>query len=787
MSLIRFTALSGARDGSTASMCHVLQVDNCRILLDCGGPERLDPVDFRALGGMAKHIDAVLLSHADAQHLGAYAYAHARLGLTCPCYATGPVAELGKLLARDALAAAADADARAAALVSAADAAAAFDAVVTLRFSQTAPLAKHGLVSVTPFNAGHSLGGTFWKIKKASDEIIYAVDYNHVMERHLDRTVLNAKELERPSVLITDAYNAEYSFLNSQTRRPLRDNAFFDNVKAALQSGGNVLIPVAASSRSLELTFLLEDYWAKNADCAQKFPHIYFLSPQSHRILHAARRNTEWMGAGIAKLLTQPDRRLPFDFTHIKAIHSLEEIDLSPTPKVIFASSMSMETGFSRLIFLEWCQSPMNLVLLPDRGDPGTLSRRVYDAWMQADKKAENVAVNLDFPLNFEESRRVPLEGQELAAYLQEEAARKEAIAAAAEAAKLAAMEENDSDLSDNEDDPDVMARKAAAADGTGGIGGDSNLYDIYVKDANRGGGFFKQSASYRMFPVSTSRGWIDDYGEAVDPMMFVSAETAAMEEANEELPDVQTEETEMLPEIAPSKYVVFPINIRVVCRVIFVDFEGRSDGKSIRNILSQVAPRKLVLIHGSEESTTELETYCRDTPGLTNDVFAPHNNEWINISAASDIYEIKLTDSLVSSLISSKINDYELSYVSGYIKFNDEEDETSNSAVATTDEMDVDQVNKTRTNAVVPTLDILPPDLSKSHRPVIVGDLKLSEFRKVLVSKGFETEFVAGVLVVNRSIMIRKSQQGKLVLEGSLSSDYYACRKLLYLEHAIL
>ncbi|KAJ3290511.1 cleavage and polyadenylation specificity factor subunit 2 [Rhizoclosmatium sp. JEL0117] len=768
MSLVRFTSLTGANDGSTACVSHVLQVDNCRILLDCGASGQFDPIDFRALGGMAKNIDAVLLTHADPQHLGGYAYAHAKLGLTCPCYATGPVAELGKLCMREfvhSLRASQDF-----VLFGADEINAAFDSIVSLRYSQQTPLTGKGTgITVTAFQAGHSLGGTFWKIKKGTDEILYAVDYNHIMERHLDRTVLNAKDLERPSVLITDAYNAQYSFLNSQNRRPLRDNAFFENIRSSLRSGGNVLIPVASTTRSLELTFLLEDYWARNQDLAKNFPHIYFLSPMSPRVLHAARRNTEWMGQGIAKLLTQQDHRLPFDFRHITAIQSLEEIDQSPTPKVIFASSMSLESGFSRQIFLEWCQSQTNLVLLPDRGDPGTLARQIYDIWMATDKLSENVAVNVDIPLSFQESRRVPLQGEELEQFRREEEARKEAIAAAAEAAKLTAMEENDSDLSDNEDDPDTLARKAANVDGAG-AGAVGNLYDIYVKDVNRSSGFFKRDAGYRMFPVVNTRSWIDDYGEAVDASMFVNKDTAAMEEAEEEI-----EETRDLQDTIPSKYVTFTIDVRVACKVIFVDFEGRSDGKSIRNILTQVAPRKLVLIHGSEEATADLESYSRETGGLTNDVFAPHNNEWINVSAASDIYEIKLTDSL--------INDYELSYVSGYIKFDEQED----SGADATDEMDVDQVNKTRTNAVVPTLDILSAELSKSHRPVIVGDVKLSEFRKLLVSKGFETEFVSGVLVVNRSIMVRKSQQGRLVLEGSLSPDYYAVRKLLYAEHAIL
>ena len=34
---------------------------------------------------------------------------------------------------------------------------------------------------------------------------------------------------------------------------------------------------------------------------------------------------------------------------------------------------------------------------------------------------------------------------------------------------------------------------------------------------------------------------------------------------------------------------------ISISCQIVYVDFEGRSDGKSIKNILSKVAPRKIV------------------------------------------------------------------------------------------------------------------------------------------------------------------------------------------------
>ena len=68
-------------------------------------------------------------------------------------------------------------------------------------------------MTITPFNAGHSLGGTIWKIRSpSSGTIIYAVNVNHMRERHLDGTVLIRQAaggifepLARPDLLITDA------------------------------------------------------------------------------------------------------------------------------------------------------------------------------------------------------------------------------------------------------------------------------------------------------------------------------------------------------------------------------------------------------------------------------------------------------------------------------------------------------------------------------------------------------------------------------------------------------
>lgn len=54
--------------------------------------------------------------------------------------------------------------------------------------------------------AGHMIGGTVWKILKDGEEdIIYAVDFNHKKEQHLNGC--DIERIYRPSLLITDARN----------------------------------------------------------------------------------------------------------------------------------------------------------------------------------------------------------------------------------------------------------------------------------------------------------------------------------------------------------------------------------------------------------------------------------------------------------------------------------------------------------------------------------------------------------------------------------------------------
>lgn len=51
-----------------------------------------------------------------------------------------------------------------------------------------------------------------------------------------------------------------------------------------------------------------------------------------------------------------------------------------------------------------------------------------------------------------------------------------------------------------------------------------------------------------------------------------------------------------------PTKIVTSEVELEVTCQVHTFDFEGRADGRSLRTILSHVAPRKLLVVHAPQE-----------------------------------------------------------------------------------------------------------------------------------------------------------------------------------------
>ena len=67
----------------------------------------------------------------------------------------------------------------------------------------------------------------------------------------------------------------------------------------------------------------------------------------------------------------------PFDFKHIKLCRSLEELSQINYPsknKLVLVSQADLECGFSRQLFIEWCDNPKNTIIFTNRPSANTLA-----------------------------------------------------------------------------------------------------------------------------------------------------------------------------------------------------------------------------------------------------------------------------------------------------------------------------------------------------------------------------------------------------------------------------
>lgn len=697
----------------------------------------------------AKQADFLLLSHGDILHLGLVVYAY-KQGMNCPIYATLPVANMGRQALIDAVNSkilTEEFD-----MFTKQDIDDVFNKIVKLKYSESVALAGKcfGIV-ITPFPAGHSLGGTIWRIKKDTDDIIYAINYNHRRERHLNATVLES--FTKPSVVITDAYNGN----NVQISRNKRDSELLDTLLSTLRGDGNVLIPVDSSLRVLELAHLMDQLWSYQQ---LSFP-LLLLTTNAVQTIEFARSMLEWMGEAAIKHFSNT-RETPFDFKCLRLCQSVADVEKYPQPRVVLASLNSLDSGMAKDLFVSTCDNDKNVVLLVDRSYPDSLSRTLYNMFCNTSALTRSRSVSVKV------QKRVPLEGEELEAYqrVEHEKQQKHYLEELLNERKRKLIEEEVDETNENElaDEDDQLL-----------FFGDK--YDYFTKQQDQRQNalaFFANEQKTVCYPSTEhKRSKVDEYGEEVSEEDFVNkhfeqakldylkGDTLSMMAQHEM--NAYIDPVDEYLAARPTKCVSYDLNLDVLCQVKFIDFEGLSDGKSVKTILQHIQPKKLILIRGTEEATNSIVDFLTEREFIEDDIIVPKVGELVNISAATNIYQIKMTDSLMSSLKFSRVNDYELAFLGGRVMYEEDSD--------------------------VPVLDILPAaEKWKGHDPITVGDTKLTELKRILTNIGIHADFDRGALIVglSREIRVQRTEKG-LMLEGPFTPDFYKIRKYIYRLNAIL
>lgn len=197
------------------------------------------------------------------------------------------------------------------------------------------------------------LGGSIWKITKMGDEdIVYAVDYNHKKDRHLNGCTFEG--IEKPSLMITDAFN----FLSNQPNRKGRDEQLMNQMLITLKDGGDCLLVMDTSGRVLEIAYMLEQV-SQNPNSDLSTYNLVMLSSVASSVIEGAKSQIEWMADKIQRDF-ESGRVNPFHLKHIKCCHSISELNKIRSPKAVLVSGLDMESGFSRDLFIDWCSEPKN-------------------------------------------------------------------------------------------------------------------------------------------------------------------------------------------------------------------------------------------------------------------------------------------------------------------------------------------------------------------------------------------------------------------------------------------
>ncbi|CAG9565166.1 unnamed protein product [Danaus chrysippus] len=723
-SIIKFHCLSGAGDESPP--CYVLQVDEFKFLLDCGWDEKFDMDFIKELKRHVNSIDAVLLSHSDPLHLGALPYAVGQLGLNCPIYATLPIYKMGQMFMYDLYQShknVSEFD-----LFTLDDVDTAFDRITQLKYNQSVDMKGKGLgLRITPLPAGHLLGGTVWRIAAPGEEdIVYAPDFNHKKERHLNGCEI--EKIMRPSLLLLGAMNADYV----QQRRRLRDEKLMTTILSTLRGGGSVLVCTDTAGRVLELAHMLDQLW-RNKDSGLVAYSLLLLSNVSYNVVEFAKSQIEWMSDKLTRAF-EGARSNPFALRHLQLCHSVVEVTRTPGPKVVLASFPDLETGFARDLFLQWAPNSQNSIVLTARTSPGTLARDLMEKG--GDRTIEMIV-----------RRRVRLEGAELEEFMQQRVKVKDAV-----------KEETGGISSDSESEGELEMCVV------------TGRHDIPVRGDARPAGCFKSNKRHHaMYPCTEERARADDYGEIIRPEDYRLAEVVDAEGEIRDVPPapVHTQEPEEEITEIPSKCITSTKQLHVKASIQYIELEGRCDGESLLRVVAAAKPRAVVALRAGSTALATLKKHC-DSEGIEK-VFTPSRGDTVDATTESHIYQVKLTDSVMCGLSWRSAGDAELAWLSAVVAQPRTRD-TPSEEVA-----DVEMMSLEAAEGV-------------PHGAWFVNSVRLSELRAALARCGLGAEFSAGALeCCNGTIAIRRLENGRVALEGVLSEEYFKVRELLYDQFAIV
>jgi hypothetical protein len=174
--------------------------------------------------------------------------------------------------------------------------------------------------------------------------------------------------------------------LVSQVQRNL-----VEQILSTLRRDGNTLLPVDASGRCLELILLLSQHWERHRLTGTY--NLVFLGPMVPNTLEFGRSQLEWMNTRLGKQLEQSGSSLnPLALKGVTLCASTAELDRiiqNGNPSCVVASGLTLDHGPARDLLLKWADNDNHAVIFTDSSGAMLRKETQLDD-TSADNKASN-------------------------------------------------------------------------------------------------------------------------------------------------------------------------------------------------------------------------------------------------------------------------------------------------------------------------------------------------------------------------------------------------------------
>jgi cleavage and polyadenylation specificity factor subunit 2 len=411
MRKVQVTPLVG--QSISGAVCSLLEVDEYRILLDCGyDPSRCSREQMRQLANKVGHIDLILISHGDVHHMGSLPLLVGDQPVPVVC--TLPVFKFGRMMLYDLhLNTELEGNPKSSSeMFTLNEIDASLSTATTVKFSQTLRFRSGEVgdsrndLSFTAYPSGRTIGGSVWVIKCGAIEIVYAVDVNLKGNENIIDAISFQNLPTSPSLLIIEGGLESRVIGETVKKRREKEVSLLDVSLETLRNEGGVLIPCETASRTLELLHIFDKHWNDNKGIG--IYHLVYFTHMATHVVDYARSQLEWMRDSASKGFYQDKPKNPFDLTNVKIVKTLKEFNAIAGPKVVFCTDSSLNCGLAKEVLLRWSGDPRNKVLFPDYPDKQSLA---YTLLSQS--ASPPVIANVTHP------ERVMISGDELLRHLE--------------------------------------------------------------------------------------------------------------------------------------------------------------------------------------------------------------------------------------------------------------------------------------------------------------------------------------------------------------------------------